>query len=61
LCRVVVRLGELNLDPNVNDEAMPIDVPIEKIIPHERYSTTQFFNDIALLKLKHKVTFTSKF
>jgi len=55
-----VRLGELDLNPTVNDGANPLDVPIEKILPHEEYDQAQLVNDIAVLKLKQTVTFNSK-
>lgn len=58
--RSVVRLGELDLNPIVNDGANPLDVPIEKILPHEEYNEAQLVNDIAVLKLKDTVTFNSK-
>lgn len=56
-----MRLGDYDLDPTVNDEAAPIDVPIEYVIPHEHYNVTDYTNDIALLKLEHSVSFNSKF
>uniref|UniRef100_A0A2H8TEC5 CLIP domain-containing serine protease n=2 Tax=Melanaphis sacchari TaxID=742174 RepID=A0A2H8TEC5_9HEMI len=52
-----VRLGELDLDPNVIDNARPLDVPVERIIIHEGYNGIKIVNDIALLKLKNSVTF----
>lgn len=58
--RVVVRLGELDLDSDVNDGATPVDVPVEKSIPHSRYNPQLMVNDIALLKLKYTVTFNSE-
>lgn len=58
--RVVVRLGELDLDTDVNDGATPVDVPVEKSLPHLRYNPQLMVNDIALLKLKYAVTFNSE-
>lgn len=55
-----MRLGELDLDAVVDDGAAPIDVPIESSLPHERYNAQILVNDIALLKLKNRVTFTSE-
>ncbi|XP_050528451.1 venom protease-like [Daktulosphaira vitifoliae] len=55
----MVRLGDLNLDPNVNDGAKPINVMVEKMIVHEKYNTETLFNDIALLKLAEPVKFNS--
>ncbi|CAH1738373.1 unnamed protein product [Aphis gossypii] len=52
-----VRLGELDLDPEVMDNAMPLDVPVERIIIHEQYNENKIANDIALVKLKNSVTF----
>lgn len=60
--RTVVRLGDLDLDPDVNDGAMPVNVQIERIITHEKYNHGgKIINDIALLKLKQTVTFNSKY
>jgi len=56
-----VRLGDLNLDPNVNDESEPIDVAISRVISHREYSKQKFTNDIALLKLKNTVVFNRKY
>ncbi|XP_050544568.1 venom protease-like isoform X2 [Daktulosphaira vitifoliae] len=53
----VVRLGDLNLDPEVNDGADPINVPIDDIIHHELYNSKYFIYDIALLKLNNSVEF----
>ncbi|XP_060866108.1 venom protease-like [Metopolophium dirhodum] len=52
------RLGELNLDPSVNDGATPLDIPIKHIIIHEGYNPEGVSNDIALLKLSHSVAYT---
>jgi len=56
-----VRLGELDLNPEVEDGANPVDIPIERYIVHESYKKTSYVNDIALLKLNRSVTFTSKY
>ncbi|XP_060870727.1 venom protease-like [Metopolophium dirhodum] len=53
----VVRLGDLNLDPNVLDGAQTIDVTILRVIIHNRYNTPKLTNDIALLKLGNSVGF----
>ncbi|CAI6347861.1 unnamed protein product [Macrosiphum euphorbiae] len=56
--RVTVRLGDLNLDPNVTDGSEPIDIPISQIMVHEQYNEKQsYINDIALLKLEKSVIF----
>jgi len=51
----------LDLDPNVEDNARPLDVPVESIIIHEDYNENVLANDIALLKLKNSVTFDGEF
>lgn len=54
----MVRLGDLDLNPNVNDGAEPIEILIDSIIIHERYlHGRKIINNIALLKLKDSVTF----
>jgi len=59
--RTTARLGELNLDPSVDDGTTPLDVPIERIIIHEGYNPEKITNDIALLKLSHSVSYTRMF
>jgi len=60
-CRAVARLGDLDLDPEVDDGATPLDVPIDRVITHERYLYGEkHINDIALVVLRDDVTFTSK-
>lgn len=56
--RIVVRLGDLDLNPNVNDGAIPQDFKVEKINIHEQYDNRKKINDIGLIKMKDKVTFT---
>lgn len=58
--RVVARLGDLNLDPNVNDGAEPIDIPIARILTHKEYNAREYTNDIALLKLENNARFGRK-
>ncbi|KAL4112928.1 hypothetical protein QTP88_016643 [Uroleucon formosanum] len=53
----VVRLGDLNLNPNVVDGADPIDVAILRVIIHNQYNTRELKNDIALLELGNSVGF----
>lgn len=57
----MAHLGDYDLDPEVIDGATPIDVPIEYVIPHEQYNPKVYTNDIALLKLKQIISFTSKY
>jgi len=44
----------------VNDGAAPVDVPVIRVMTHERYNGKDYTNDIALLKLEYSVSFTSK-
>ncbi|CAH1710302.1 venom protease [Aphis gossypii] len=53
----VAHLGDLNLDPTVDDGSRPIDIPITRVITHEKYNAQEFTNDIALLKLENNVRF----
>jgi hypothetical protein len=67
---VAVRLGEWDRSSDVDcDESFvgericndpPVDIPIEKLIPHEQYDPTSLnqHNDIALLRLAQPVTYT---
>nr|AEW46877.1 seminal fluid protein CSSFP027 [Chilo suppressalis] len=54
---VAARLGEQNLDANVNDGADPVDVPIRHIISHPKYKPPSKYHDIALLELASDVQF----
>lgn len=56
-----VRLGELNLNPNVEDGASPVDYDVEEKIPHEHFSKKNLTNDIGLIKLKNWVNYNGKF
>jgi hypothetical protein len=61
LHRIIVRLGDLDLDPNVPDGASPIDMAIKKSIIHPEYHGEGVIkNDIALLQLQNAVEYTSK-
>lgn len=57
----MVRLGELDLNPDIPDGATPLDIPAERIITHAEYDSRIFTNDIALVKLNRTITFTSKY
>lgn len=58
----MVRLGDLDLNTNVSDGATPIDVPVEEVIVHNEYSTfPAIINDVALIRLRNPVQFSSKF
>ena len=59
--RTVARLGDLDLDDNVEDGATPTDYEVEKLIPHPGYKNSEYVNDIAIVRLKNRVTFTGKF
>ncbi|CAA9993719.1 unnamed protein product [Nesidiocoris tenuis] len=56
LAMYVARLGELNLDPNVEDNATPVDILVTRAIKHPQYS--KFSHDIAIVVLQKPVTFT---
>ena len=56
----LVRLGELELE-NDFEGATPIDVRIDKITIHPEYSSTEYTNDIAVLRLVEDVRFTRKY
>lgn len=51
----------MDLNPDVVDEANPIDVVISRVITHERYNAKIYTNDIALLKLQTNVVFNGMF
>lgn len=60
LFRTTVRLGELDLDDNVEDGAQPQDIAVGSIIVHEQFNRFTQPNNIAIIKMKTKVTFTGK-
>lgn len=53
----VVRLGDQNLQ-NSNDGADAREFKIKKLIKHPSYNPKLRINDIALIQLNEKVTFT---
>jgi len=53
-----IRLGELDLDPKVVDNATPTDFAIEKIDFHQQYDNDKKVNDIGLIKMKTKAKYT---
>ncbi|KAL1115931.1 hypothetical protein AAG570_005426, partial [Ranatra chinensis] len=55
----LVRLGDLDLN-RTDDGATPVDVQIERAIPHPQYNPSKYTDDVALLLLKETVKF-SKF
>lgn len=55
----IVRVGDLNLDETVDDGATPNDVEVERTIAHEQYTANPVANDIALVRLRRPVQFTS--
>lgn len=61
LYRTTTRIGDLDLNNDIVDGASPVDIAVEEIIPHPEYSVNPIVNDIALIRLKSPVTFTSKF
>lgn len=56
----MVRIGDVNLNDSVNDGAKPLNVPVEHTVIHEKYTSSPVTNDIALVKLRYAVQFTSK-
>ncbi|XP_044011190.1 venom protease-like isoform X2 [Aphidius gifuensis] len=54
----IIRLGDLDLNDEINDGASPVDILIEKADIHPQYSSTQFTNDIGIIKLQQDVQFT---
>lgn len=58
--RAFARIGDLDLDDNLNDGASPVDAPIDQVVPHPQYSTNPMQNDIALIHLKNPVQFTGE-
>lgn len=71
MCRSTVRVGELNISSTIDCEetgveekicADPhVDIPVEKVIPHENFNIDTLKNDIALIRLKNSITFTGLF
>ncbi|CAH0730892.1 unnamed protein product, partial [Brenthis ino] len=53
----IVRLGDQNLDPRVEDGARPVDVPIKTVYKHPQYHSPEKYNDIALFELNLDVEF----
>uniref|UniRef100_A0A1Y9H331 Peptidase S1 domain-containing protein n=1 Tax=Anopheles dirus TaxID=7168 RepID=A0A1Y9H331_9DIPT len=57
-----VRLGEYNLNSTIDCDkhgecaAAPQDIPVERIISHEKYSGRYKVNDIGLIRLARKVS-----
>uniref|UniRef100_A0A0K8TDJ8 CLIP domain-containing serine protease n=1 Tax=Lygus hesperus TaxID=30085 RepID=A0A0K8TDJ8_LYGHE len=61
LILAAVRLGDLNLDPNIDDGADPVDIPVSNSIVHPGYKPESFskhpHHDIAVIRLGTSVTF----
>ncbi|KAJ0184331.1 hypothetical protein K1T71_000754 [Dendrolimus kikuchii] len=55
----IVRLGDHNLDPSVNDGATPRDVGIREKYVYPDYDSPRPYHDIALLELISDVPFSS--
>lgn len=58
--RVVVRLGDLNLNDTVNDGTTTVDVGVLSERTHQHYDSQINSNDIVLLYLNVSVTFNSE-
>lgn len=57
LCRIYVRLGELDARTNLCDNGRslcsePQDFEIESVVFHEQYDSPKYANDIALIRLR---------
>lgn len=68
---MIVRLGESNLNTNVDCEKHPdeeefcadpsVDLDVDKASAHKNFNRETLKNDIALVKVKEKIKFTCKF
>lgn len=47
------------MDETVEEGATPIDYEVDRLIPHPQFNSK--VNDIGIVRLKNKVTFTGKF
>lgn len=56
--RTVARLGEINLDPAVDDGVKPADYEVASWVAHPKYTLDPPVNDIAVVRLKKDVTLT---
>lgn len=61
LFRTKVRLGELDLDEDVQDGAQLQDIAVDRVVVHGSYSMWNKINDVAIIKIQTKVTFTGRF
>lgn len=59
--RYMIRVGHIDLNESVKDNASSQDILVESIIIHENYSQSPVINDIALIKLKHAAKISCKF
>lgn len=56
---VTVKLGRVSLINEYDEDSNPsVDVDIERIIIHPKYTSRRKYNDIALIELKRAVEFT---
>ncbi|KAF8791545.1 Proclotting enzyme like protein [Argiope bruennichi] len=55
--QLTVRLGDHHLF-RTDDFMNPIEFKVATTIPHPKFSRSGFYNDIALLKLRHPVTYS---
>lgn len=63
LCRCfrkIVRLGDLNIKDDIEDGASPVDMEVDSSVPHPSFRSGYKKNDIAIVKMKGRVTFTGK-
>lgn len=52
-----MRLGDHHLF-RTDDYMNPVEFKVAEAIPHPEFSRNGFYNDIALLKLKHPITYS---
>lgn len=53
----VVRLGDQNINPRVQDGANPIEIQVKSVKKHPAYKPPNRYNDIGLIELISKVEF----
>lgn len=58
LFRTTVRLGELDLNETVYDKSEPLDIAVDYFTLHKEYNPPGKMEDIAIIKMKTKVSFT---
>lgn len=57
---MVARIGDLNLNSNVPDNATVQEISFNKIYVHPNYTKSKHLNDLALVRLERSIEFTGK-